>query len=71
MAERQRGVVRLATMRRVIGATTSTTGKAVAQLTAQLPIQTATNASLKPIARKVDRPETMNDIMPDKRNPNR
>ena len=63
--------VSLATMRRVAGATNKTVGNEIAQDTTQLPIQMAGKLPPRPMARKVDRPETMQDIRPDRSNPNR
>ena len=54
----------------MIGATISTAGKATAQLGSHDPIQAATNPSLSPITRRVEMPETMKDINPDRINPN-
>ena len=52
-------------MRRVMGATISTTGKAVAQMMAQLPIQAWTKCAPNPKARKVDKPETRERLIND------
>lgn len=57
-------------MRRVTGATTSTTGKAVAPDSAQLPSHTTAKRSTRRKARQVDRPATMQDIIPYNVRPN-
>ena len=48
------GRVSAATMRRTKGATTSTTGKAMAQLISQLPIQIARKWSANPVVGQFD-----------------
>ena len=58
-----------ATMRRVIGATTKTAGKATAQLVIHDPNQWPGNSASTPKARHVAIPETMADIMPDRKKP--
>ena len=59
------------TMRRVIGATNRTAGKATAHETAQLLIHSDGVPAPKPKARTVDSPDTIHDISPDKINLNR
>ena len=62
---------RRATMRRTSGATTRTVGNATAQEDIQDDPHKPMNVSLNPMARNVAMPETISDIIPDRRKPNR
>jgi hypothetical protein len=63
--------VRRVTMRRVMGASTRTAGKATAQLVAQTVAQCPGNAASSPRARAVAIPDTIADISPDRIRPKR
>ena len=63
MADFASSATRRDTRRRASGATTVTTGKAMAQAVSQLEIQIQKNPSTRPRARKVETPEMMKDIM--------
>lgn len=67
--EIQAGLTSLATIRRVNGATTRTTGNATAQLDAHDPSQAGAKAASGASARKVAMADTMADINPDRMNP--
>ena len=58
-------------MRRVIGATTKTAGKARAQLGSQPLIQRPRNWASSGAARAVAMPETMKDMSPERMKPKR
>jgi len=59
------------TMRRVIGATSSTSGRAISHAMSQAPIQTFSRSAPGPDARMVEMPNTTRDISPDRMRPNK
>ena len=58
-------------MRRVSGATTSTTGNAISQAVSQAPIHRGSSSAPGPAARSVEMAETSSDMRPERMKPNR